>query len=51
MGRIFALATLIVTGVIVADILANPQGVQAASSGINDLAKSSFSALLGNVPK
>jgi hypothetical protein len=47
MGRIFALATLIVTGVIVADILTHPGGVAAASSGINTLANSSFTALLG----
>lgn len=47
MGRIFALATLIITGVIVADILTHPTGVAAASSGINSLASSSFSALLG----
>jgi len=47
MGRIFALATLVITGVIIADILTHPGGVAAASSGINSLASSSFSALLG----
>lgn len=47
MGRIFAIATLIITGVIVADILTHPSGVAAASSGINTLASSSFTALLG----
>lgn len=47
MGRLAAIATLIVTGVIIADILTHPSGVQAASSGINTLASSSFNALLG----
>ena len=47
MGRVFAIATLIVTGVIIADILTHPKGVEAASTGFNTLAKSSFDALLG----
>lgn len=47
MGRIFAIATLIVTGVIIADILTHPRGVEAASNGFNQLAASSFNALLG----
>mgnify|MGYP000508776682 CR=1 FL=1 len=47
MGRVFAIATLIVTGVIIADILTHPSGVAAASSGFNQLASSSFNALLG----
>jgi hypothetical protein len=47
MGRLFSIATLIITGVIIADILTHPGGVRAASEGINTLASSSFSALLG----
>ena len=47
MGRVFAIATLVITGVIIADILTHPTGVNAASSGFNTLANSSFTALLG----
>ena len=47
MGRVFAIATLIITGVIIADILTHPAGVTAASAGFNQLASSSFNALLG----
>lgn len=47
MGRVFAIATLVITGVIIADILTHPSGVAAASTGINQLATSSFNALLG----
>jgi len=47
MARLAAIATLIITGVIIADVLTHPSGVQAASSGINTLAGSSFNALLG----
>lgn len=47
MGRIFSIATLVVTGVIIADILTHPDGVRAASEGFNTLASSSFNALLG----
>lgn len=47
MGRVFSLASLVIVGVIIADILANPEGVTAASAGFNQLASSSFNALLG----
>ena len=47
MARIAAIATLIVTGVIIADVLTHPGGVAAASSGINQIAGTSFNALLG----
>jgi hypothetical protein len=47
MGRVFALATLVITGVIIADILTHPGGVNAASSGFNTLTQNSFNALLG----
>jgi len=51
MARLAAIATLVVTGVIIADILTHPSGVAAASSGVNQLASSSFSALLGGTNK
>ena len=47
MGRVFAIATLVITGVIIADILTHPAGVTAASTGFNQLAGASFNALLG----
>lgn len=47
MGRLFSLASLVIVGVIIADILTHPAGVTAASTGINQLASSSFNALLG----
>lgn len=47
MGRIFSIASLVIVGVIIADILTHPKGVTAASAGVNQLAQSSFSALLG----
>ena len=47
MARIAAIATLIVTGVIIADVLTHPGGVAAASSGVNQIAGTSFNALLG----
>ncbi len=50
MRDIFAIATLIVTGVIVADVLANPKGVAAAGSALNQTLATSFTAMLGKVP-
>lgn len=51
MNNVFALATLVVLGIIAADVLTHPQGVNAAGTQLNRLTKSSFTALLGNVPK
>lgn len=47
MARIAGIITLIVGGVIVADILSNPQGVSAASSGFVGAEKPALNALLG----
>lgn len=44
---IIGLAGLIVVGVIIADFLIHPQGTTAAANGINNIAKTSTSALLG----
>lgn len=49
-NQVFGLATLIVGGIIVADVLLHPAGVNAAGSQLNKLTTTSFSALLGNVP-
>lgn len=47
---IIGLAGLIVVGVIVADLIANPKGTTAAGNAINQLATTSVSGLLGTVP-
>jgi hypothetical protein len=47
MGRVAAIITLIVGGIIIADILIHPQGVQAAGSQINQFWSTSVSGLLG----
>ena len=47
---IIGLAGLIVVGVIVADLIANPNGTTAAGNAINQLATTSISGLLGTVP-
>lgn len=44
---VIGLAGLIVVGVIVADLITHPAGTTAAASGINSLAKTSVSGLLG----
>jgi len=50
MSGIISIATLIIGGVIVADILTHPAGTQAASSGISNLWSTSIGGLLGNAP-
>lgn len=51
MNNVFAFATLIVMGIIAADVLTHPAGTKAAGTQLNTLTKTSFTALLGNVPK
>ena len=46
-GRIAAIASLVVIGVIVADILTHPAGVNAASAGITGIEKPALNSLLG----
>lgn len=50
-SRIAAAFTLIVVGVIVADILIHPDGTTAAANGVASILKPSYSALLGTAPK
>jgi hypothetical protein len=44
---LIGLAGLIVVGVIIADLIVHPQGTTAAANGINTLAKTTTSGLLG----
>lgn len=46
-AKLAAAFTLIVTGVIVADILIHPAGTQAATNGIASILTPSYNALLG----
>lgn len=46
-AKFFALASLVVAGVIFADILIHPQGVKAFGNAVNPLVKSTYGALLG----
>jgi hypothetical protein len=48
---LIGLAGLVVVGVIIADLVANPKGTGAAVGGINNIAKTSVSGLLGKAPK
>lgn len=47
MARFAAIATMIIGGIIVADILTHPQGVSAASSGFVGAERPALNALLG----
>lgn len=47
---LIGLAGLIVVGVIIADLITHPAGTTAAGNGINNLAKTSISGLLGKAP-
>lgn len=51
MARIFALGTLVVGGVILADILIHPDGTQAAANGVATILNPSYRALLGQQPQ
>lgn len=44
---LIGLAGLIVVGVIVADLIVHPAGTKAAANGINQIATTSVSGLLG----
>lgn len=50
MAKLFALASFVVGGVIVADILIHPQGTAAASAGARSLEVPAFQSLLGTAP-
>ena len=47
---VIGLFGLIVVGVIIADLIVHPAGTTAAANGINNLAKTSVSGLLGKAP-
>lgn len=51
MNQILGVVTLIVGGVIVADVLTHPAGVTAGGTALNNTLKTSFTAMLGTVPK
>ena len=51
MARIASIASLVVIGVIIADILTHPSGVAAASKGVSTVTGQSFGALLGGANK
>lgn len=51
MGKdIAAIATLVVSGVIVADVLAHADAVKAAGGVLVSVLRTSFTAMLGTVP-
>ena len=47
MGRIFAIVSAVIAGVVIADVLTHPGGVAAASRGIAGVEKPALNALLG----
>ena len=49
-ASIFALLTAVVTGIIIADIIANPNGTQAAGNAIATVSGYGISGLLGTAP-
>lgn len=46
-ARIAGIATLVVIGTIVADILIHPEGTKQAANGISSILTPTYSALLG----
>jgi len=47
MSKFFSLATLVVGGIIVADILTHPQGTAAAAKGVSGITGPAIQGLLG----
>ena len=47
MARIASIVSLVVVGIIVADILTHPAGVSAASAGATSISKPALNGLLG----
>ena len=47
-SNIFALLTLVVIGVIIANVLKNPKGTSSVLSGLGGFAHTSYNALLGS---
>ena len=46
-GKLAAITSLVIVGVIIADILTHPAGTAAASNGITGIEQPALSALLG----
>lgn len=46
-GSVFAWFTLAAVGVIIADVLAHPEGVKAFGSSANSILNTTFNAMLG----
>lgn len=49
-ARLASITALVVVGVIIADVLIHPAGVQAASAGAVGIEKPALNALLGGGP-
>ena len=47
-SKFFAAFTLVIAGVIVADILTHPDGTAAAANGLANVLKPTYNAVLGN---
>jgi len=47
MGKVFGVFTLIIGGIIVADILSHPNGTKSAATGVSQILTPSYNALLG----
>lgn len=47
MSRIASIATLVIIGVVIADVLTHPQGVASASKGFAGIEQPALNALLG----
>ena len=47
MSKFIGIVSLVIGGVIVADILIHPAGTAAASQGITNISRPAFNALLG----
>jgi len=47
MRGFWGIATLALSGVIIADLLANPQGVKAAGDSLDNILRTTFGAMLG----
>jgi hypothetical protein len=50
MRGIFGIATLILSGIIVATLVTNPAGVQAGGTALNNVLATSYAAMLGYNP-
>jgi hypothetical protein len=47
MARVFAIGTLVVFGLMLADLVRNPKGTTALAGGLNTLTKNTGNQLLG----